>query len=140
MADGKQWYNNPNDPARRNNGGNPARPVNKSGKPVQRPAANRPSANRPAGQSGKPQAKPYGKNPQALRNGTKRPMGKPADKNIRVQHGQKPQQVRRGQVTAPASGNSIIPKVDINGKPTASAGATGYAPKAKSASTWSGWT
>ena len=130
MADGKQWYNNPNEPAKRNASGNPARPVNKSGKPVSGSAANRP-LNRPAGQSGKPQAKPYGKNQQALRNGTKRPMGKPADKNIRVQHGQKPQQVRRGQVTAPASGNSIIPKVDINGKPTASASNVQVKPSSK---------
>ena len=120
MADGKQWYNNPNDPARRNNGGNPVRPVNKSGKPVQRPAANRPSANRPAGQSGKPQAKPYGKNPQALRNGAKRPAGKPSDKTIRVQSGKKPQQIRNNYGTAPATGNSIIPKVDVTGKPIAS--------------------
>ena len=79
MADGKQWYNNPNEPAKRNASGNPARPVNKSGKPVSGSAANRP-LNRPAGQSGKPQAKPYGKNQQALRNGIKRPMGKPSDK------------------------------------------------------------
>ena len=114
MADGKQWYNKPNDPARRNNGGNPARPVNKSGKPVQRPAANR-----LAGQSGKPQAKPYGKNPQALRNGAKRPAGKPSDKNIRVQSGRKPQQIRNNHAGAPASG-SIIPTVDIHGNPVSS--------------------
>ena len=130
MADGKQWYNNPNEPAKRNVSGNPARPVNKSGKPVSGSAADRP-LNRPAGQSGKPQAKPYGKNQQALRNGVKRPMGKPSDKTIRVQRGQKPQQVRRGQVTAPASGNSIIPKVDINGKPTASASNVQVKPSSK---------
>ena len=112
MADGKQWYNNPNDPARRNAGGNPARPVNKSGKPVQRPAANR-----PAGQSGKPQAKPYGKNQQALRNGPRRPAGKPSDKTIRVQSGRKPQQIRNNYGSTPVSGNSIIPKVDVTGKP-----------------------
>ena len=130
MADGKQWYNNPNDPAGRNNGGNPSRPVNKSGKPVQRSAANR-----PAGQSGrpqtKPQAKPYGKNQQALRNGAKRPAGKPTDKTFRVQSGKKPQQIRNNYGTAPASGNSIIPKVDVTGKPIASSSKVPVNPSSK---------
>lgn len=129
MADGKQWYNNPNEPAKRKPSGNPARPVNKSGKPVSGNAANavnRPAApqgrtqGRPQGRlQGKPQAKPYGKNPQALRNGAKRPAGKPADRTFRVQQGKKPVQVRDNRTGAAAPSNSIIPTIDITGKPTA---------------------
>ena len=129
MADGKQWYNNPNEPAKRRPSGNPARPVNKSGKPVSGNAANavnRPAApqgrtqGRPQGRlQGKPQAKPYGKNPQALRNGAKRPAGKPADRTFRVQQGKKPVQVRDNRAGTAAPSNSIIPTIDITGKPTA---------------------
>ena len=122
MADGKQWYNNPNEPAKRKPGGNPARPVNKSGKPISANAANRPVApqGRPQGRpQGKPQAKPYGKNPQALRNGAKRPAGKPADRTFRVQQGKKPVQVRDNRAGAASPSNSIIPTIDITGKPTA---------------------
>ena len=120
MADGKQWYNNPNEPAKRKVSGNPARPANKSGKPLSGSAVNRPAGSQGRPQ-GKPQAKPYGRNPQAIRSGAKRPSGKPADKRFRVQAGKKPVQVRNNGVSTAAPANSIIPKIDINGKPSASA-------------------
>ena len=62
MADGKQWYNNPNEPAKRKVSGNPARPVNKSGKPVVKASGNRPVDPR----TGKPAARPNGSRAEQL--------------------------------------------------------------------------
>ena len=115
MADGKQWYNNPNEPAKRKVSGNPARPVNKSGKPVVKASGNRPVDPR----TGKPAARPNGSRVMVNKGGVKRPSGQPADKRIRVQSGKKPQQVRNNYGAAPASGNSIIPNLDITGKSSA---------------------
>ena len=115
MADGKQWYNSPNEPARKNVGGNPARPVNKQGKPVAKP-----SGNRPAGQAGKNMARPNGSRVQVSKGGVKRPNGKPVDKRIHVQQGKKPQPVRNNYGSPVTSENSIIPKMDITGKPVTS--------------------
>lgn len=115
MADGKQWYNNPNEPAKRKVSGNPARPVNKSGKPVVKASGNRPVDPR----TGKPAARPNGSRVMVNKGVVKRPSGQPADKRIRVQSGKKPQQVRNNYGAAPASGNSIIPNIDITGKSSA---------------------
>lgn len=115
MADGKQWYNNPNEPAKRKVSGNPARPVNKSGKPVVKASGNRPVDPR----TGKPAARPNGSRVMVNKGDVKRPSGQPADKRIRVQSGKKPQQVRNNYGAAPASGNSIIPNIDITGKSSA---------------------
>ena len=100
MADGKQWYNNPNEPAKRKVSGNPARPVNKSGKPVVKASGNRPVDPR----TGKPAARPNGSRVMVNKGVVKRPSGQPADKRIRVQSGKKPQQVRNNYGPAPASG------------------------------------
>ena len=112
MADGKQWYNSPNEPAKKRVSGNPSRPVNKSGKPMAKPAGNRPVSS-----SGKPIARPNGSRVQVTKGGAKRPSGKPVDKKIHVQSGKNPQKIRNNYSSPVTSGNSIIPKMDITGKP-----------------------
>lgn len=108
MADGKQWYNNPNEPAKRKVSGNPARPVNKSGKPAVKSSGKRPV------QPGKPVARPDGSRVVVKKGVVNRPSGKPSDKRIHVQSGRNPQNIRKDH------GSSIIPDIDITGKPVTS--------------------
>ena len=108
MADGKQWYNNPNEPAKRKVSGNPARPVNKSGKPAVKSSGKRPV------QPGKPVARPDGSRVVVKKGVVNRPSGKPSDKRIHVQSGRNPQNIRKDH------GSSIIPDMDITGKPVTS--------------------
>ena len=108
MADGKQWYNNPNEPAKRKVSGNPARPVNKSGKPAVKSSVKRPV------QPGKPVARPDGSRVVVKKGGVNRPAGKPSDKRIHVQSGRNPGNIRKDH------GSSIIPDMDIKGKPVTS--------------------
>ena len=108
MADGKQWYNNPNEPAKRKVSGNPARPVNKSGKPAVKSSVKRPV------QPGKPVARPDGSRVVVKKGVVNRPSGKPSDKRIHVQSGRNPQNIRKDH------GSSIIPDMDITGKPVTS--------------------
>ncbi|MCR4730721.1 MAG: hypothetical protein K5881_07330 [Saccharofermentans sp.] len=108
MADGKQWYNNPNEPAKRKVSGNPARPVNKSGKPAVKSSGKRPV------QPGKPVARTDGSRVVVKKGGVNRPAGKPSDKRIHVQSGRNPQNIRKDH------GSSIIPDMDITGKPVTS--------------------
>ncbi len=108
MADGKQWYNNPNEPAKRKVSGNPARPVNKSGKPAVKSSGKRPV------QPGKPVARPDGSRVAVKKGVVNRPSGKPSDKRIHVQSGRNPQNIRKDH------GSSIIPDMDITGKPVTS--------------------
>ena len=108
MADGKQWYNNPNEPAKRKVSGNPARPVNKSGKPAVKSSVKRPV------QPGKPVARPDGSRVVVKKGGVNRPAGKPSDKRIHVQSGRNPGNIRKDH------GSSIIPDMDITGKPVTS--------------------
>lgn len=108
MADGKQWYNNPNEPAKRKVSGNPARPVNKSGKPAVKSSGKRPV------QPGKPVARPDGSRVVVKKGGINRPSGKPSDKRIHVQSGRNPGNIRKDH------GSSIIPDMDITGKPVTS--------------------
>ena len=122
MADGKQWYNSSgNEPAKRKVSGNPSM----HGKPVAgRPQNGRPQGARP--QSGKPQAgRPAGKQVQgqgankpgsgSLRVKVKRPNGMPAQTGRVHAQAKRPQNIQGRNAT---SENSIIPKMDINGKPT----------------------
>ena len=113
MADGKQWYNNPNEPAKRKVSGNPARPVNKSGKPAVKPTGKRPV------QPGKPVARPDGSRVVLKKDGISHPSGNPADKRFRVQPGRNPRKVVNNHGSAPSTG-SIIPDMDITGKPVTS--------------------
>ena len=108
MADGKQWYNNPNEPAKRKVSGNPARPVNKSGKPAVKSSGKRPV------QPGKPVARPDGSRVVVKKGVVNRPSGKPSDKRIHVQSGRNPGNIRKDH------GSSIIPDMDITGKPVTS--------------------
>ena len=108
MADGKQWYNNPNEPAKRKVSGNPARPVNKSGKPAVKSSGKRPV------QPGKPVARPDGSRVAVKKGVVNRPSGKPSDKRIHVQSGRNPGNIRKDH------GSSIIPDMDITGKPVTS--------------------
>ena len=108
MADGKQWYNNPNEPAKRKVSGNPARPVNKSGQPAVKSSVKRPV------QPGKPVARPDGSRVVVKKGVVNRPSGKPSDKRIHVQSGRNPQNIRKDH------GSSIIPDMDITGKPVTS--------------------
>ena len=123
MADGKQWYNNSgNEPAKRKVSGNPSM----HGKPgAGRPQNGRPQGARP--QSGKPQAgRPQGKQVQgqgakkpgsgSSRVTVKRPNGMPAQTGRVHAQAKRPQNIQGKRVTPE---NSIIPKMDINGKPTA---------------------
>ena len=108
MADGKQWYNNPNEPAKRKVSGNPARPVNKSGKPAVKSSVKRPV------QPGKPVARPDGSRVVVKKGVVNRTSGKPSDKRIHVQSGRNPGNIRKDH------GSSIIPDMDITGKPVTS--------------------
>ncbi len=119
MADGKQWYNRPQEePSSKKNGKQPA-PVKKNVKPGagqqgKRPAASTgiqsgKAAGKPAGQqSGKPSGKPYG-------NMSGKPYGNPAAKQSakngrpNVKAGQK-QQGYKGNTAN--QGKSIIPDMD----------------------------
>ena len=123
MADGKQWYNGSgNEPAKKKVSGNPSM----HGKPgAGRPQNGRPQGARP--QSGKPQAgRPQGKPVQgqgakkpgsgSSRVTVKRPNGMPAQTGRVHAQAKRPQNIQGKRVTPE---NSIIPKMDINGKPTA---------------------
>ena len=132
MADGKQWYNNP-EGSPKNKGG---KPVNPARRPVKQ--GGRPQANRPAGSSGKPAGrssgmssggvngkiagrtsgmasgsingnagKPSGKNTQAFKRGTKPITG--------AKFSQKKQGIKSNAVK---QGKSIIP--DMNSVNTGS--------------------
>ena len=66
MADGKQWYNNPENGQPKKPAGKPAGSAGKSGKPGMKPSGNRPVSK---------QGKPMGKNPQAAKYGSKPASG-----------------------------------------------------------------
>ena len=139
MADGKQWYNSSgNEPAKRKISGNPSM----HGKPgAGRPQAGRPQNGRPQGarpQSGKPQAgRPQGKQvqgqgakkPGSSRVTVKRPNGMPAQTGRVHAQAKRPQNIQGKRVTPE---NSIIPKMDINGKPTAPSSNAQTNPSSKS--------
>ena len=117
MADGKQWYNNPGkEPAKRNVSGNPSHMPGKqgAGKPQARPQGARPQAGRP---TGKPVSRQGVKNPQSSRVNVKRPGGKAAPAGRVHAQAKRPQNIQGRKVS---SGNSIIPQMDVTGKPVTS--------------------
>ena len=131
MADGKQWYNDSSkEPAKRNVSGNPsmrgkagpnARP---QGKPQGRPQA-RPQAGRP---TGKPVQRQGANKPGSSRVNVKRPNGMPAQAGRVHAQAKRPQNIQGRKVS---SENSIIPKMDINGKPTTPVSNTNANPSSK---------
>ena len=131
MADGKQWYNDSGkEPAKRNVSGNPsmrgktgpnARP---QGKPQGRPQA-RPQAGKP---TGKPVQRQGANKPGSSRVNVKRPNGMPAQTGRVHAQTKRPQNIQGRKVSAE---NSIILKMDINGKPTTPVSNTNANPSAK---------
>ena len=122
MADGKQWYNNPEQPARKQ-GANPSRPVNRQGKPSQGHAVKRPN-----GQQARPQAKPNGQRPQQSGAGVKRPSGSKPAAGKRYVYGNRvskngqtsgQQRIKVNTGNNVPSEKSILPQMDITGKPVA---------------------
>ena len=78
MADGKQWYNSPENGQPKKPTGKPAGAVGKSGKPGMKP-----SGKRPVSKSGKP----VSRNPQAAKHGAKpinggKPYGKGSNRPV----------------------------------------------------------
>lgn len=117
MADGKQWYNNPDN--------KPADTRKAAGKPVnagKRPVSN-PSGKRPVQGSSKPAVKNQGmgKPVQKRIAGKTQPVKTPSAAPVKIKrplakgNAVKPQTDAGDGVKA---GKSIIPQVDINGKPT----------------------
>ena len=122
MADGKQWYNNPEQPARKQ-GANPSRPVNRQGKPSQGHAVKRPN-----GQQARPQARPNGQRPQQSGAGAKRPSGSKPAAGKRYVYGNRvskngqtsgQQRIKVNTGNNVPSEKSILPQMDITGKPVA---------------------
>ena len=101
MADGKQWYNSPENGQPKKPTGKPAGAQGKSAKPGMKQ-----SGNRPVSKSGKP----VGKNPQAAKHGAK-PIngGKPYGKSFNRPVSKAPQ---KGAPVNENAGKSIIPQMD----------------------------
>ena len=128
MADGKQWYNSPQDKGNKKGNAKPVNSAKKTGKPMGGPSA------KPAGKPvGKPAGKPAGKvQPNHPVSGKKmvKPTGKPGARPDRTKiQGQKPAKTH-GQVPGAKTEKSIIPQMnpaDKNAvqtnKPVASANA-----------------
>ena len=104
MADGKQWYNSPENGQPKKPTGKPAGAVGKSGKPGMKP-----SGKRPVSKSGKP----VSRNPQAAKHGAK-PVsgGKPYAKGANRPVSNVSQKQKRVPVNETKAGKSIIPQMD----------------------------
>lgn len=104
MADGKQWYNNPENGQPKKPAGKPAGSAGKSGKPGMKPSGNRPVSK---------QGKPMGKNPQAAKYGSKPASGgKPSAKGTGRPVSRMQQKHKGAPVNEDNSSKSIIPQMD----------------------------
>ena len=104
MADGKQWYNNPENGQSKKPAGKPVGSAGKSGKPGMKP-----SGNRPVSKSGKP----MGKNPQASKFGSKPASGgKPYAKGTGRPVSKMQQKHKGAPVNDDNASKSIIPQMD----------------------------
>ena len=127
MADGKQWYNDSGkEPAKRNVSGNPSMhgKTGPNGRPQGKPQA-RPQAGKP---TGKPVQRQGAKKPGSSRVNVKRANGMPAQAGRVHAQAKRPQNIQGRKVS---SENSIIPKMDINGKPTTQASNVNANPSSK---------
>ncbi len=111
MADGKQWYNSPEQGPSKRPGGKPqgaARQRKPGAKPQAGAPGNRPAARPQGNKAQRPQGNPYG-----IKNGAKRPSGaKPVSK-----HGHAPVSKAQQRPQNPANaGKSIIPQMDLTAK------------------------
>ena len=133
MADGKQWYNSPENGQPKKPTGKPAGAQGKSAKPGMKQ-----SGNRPVSKSGKP----AGKNPQAAKHGAK-PVngGKPAVKGTNRPVSQPQKKHKGAPVNEAETTKSIIPqmdavkaeagKKDVQGKPFNKSAKRGAKPSSK---------
>lgn len=115
MADGKQWYNAPQDGSSAKPNGKPMGSANNQRRTGAKPVQGKNAGNRAGVHSGKPGARPQGNRPSGnMKNGAKRPSGKkpaygnqkkrPVNNNVNTFNGEK----------------SIIPQMDLTAKPVVS--------------------